>query len=94
MDLVKELRLTGVRTIEQANEVVDTIFLPWFNRCCTINPASGNIRLPTHFGTAWPITGLQSSLHATARKIVRPAPTRAFTFELSSHESRSLERRI
>jgi hypothetical protein len=30
---------------------------------------------------------LQSSLYATARKVARPAPTRAFTFELSCHSS-------
>ena len=33
------------------------------------------------------VTRLHHSLYATARKIVRPAPKRAFTFELSSHES-------
>ena len=32
------------------------------------------------------VTGLHSSLDAAARKIADPAPTRAFTFELSSHE--------
>ena len=32
-------------------------------------------------------SGLQSSLYATARKVARPSPTRAFTFELSSQES-------
>ncbi len=33
------------------------------------------------------ITRLQSSLYATARWLARPAPTRAFTFELSSGSS-------
>jgi len=33
------------------------------------------------------LTRLQSSLHAAARSFAGPAPTRAFTFELSSHES-------
>ena len=33
------------------------------------------------------VTRLQSSLHATARKIASPAPARAFTFELSPPES-------
>ncbi len=40
--LVKELRLAGATTIEQANEVLKKIFLPWFNRCCTVKPASRN----------------------------------------------------
>ncbi|MFA6135233.1 MAG: ISNCY family transposase, partial [Phycisphaerae bacterium] len=40
--LVKELRLAGAATMEQANEVLDRIFLPWFNRRCTVKPASGN----------------------------------------------------
>lgn len=40
--LVKELRLAGACTMDQANEVLDTVFLPWFNRRCTVKPASGN----------------------------------------------------
>lgn len=39
---VKELRLAGATTIEQANAVLDEVFLPWFNRCCTVKPASRN----------------------------------------------------
>ncbi len=33
------------------------------------------------------VTRLQSSLYAAARGVARPSPTRAFTVELSSHES-------
>jgi hypothetical protein len=33
------------------------------------------------------VTRLQSSLHAAARKVACPTPTRASTFELSFHES-------
>ena len=33
------------------------------------------------------ISGLQSSLYAAARAVAGPSPTRAFTLELSSHES-------
>jgi hypothetical protein len=33
------------------------------------------------------VTRLHSSLYAAARKLARPSPTRAFTVELSSHES-------
>jgi len=40
--LVKELRLAGATTIEQANEVLDKKFLPLFNRRFTVKPASGN----------------------------------------------------
>ena len=47
--LVKELRLAGATTLEQANEVLDTIFLPWFNRRCTVKPASrNNAHRPLH----------------------------------------------
>ena len=40
--LVKELRLAGAATMEQANEVLAKIFLPWFNRCCSVKAVSGN----------------------------------------------------
>ena len=40
--LVKELRLAGAGDIGQANEVLDKVFLPWFNRRCTVAPASPN----------------------------------------------------
>ena len=40
--LVKELRLAKARTLEQANEVLERVFLSWFNRRCTVQPTSGN----------------------------------------------------
>lgn len=40
--LVKELRLAGARTIEEANAVLDRTFAPWFNRRCVNAPASAN----------------------------------------------------
>jgi len=40
--LVKELRLAKACNMDQANEVLDTVFLPWFTRCCTVKPASSN----------------------------------------------------
>lgn len=40
--LVKELRLAGATTLQQANAVLESKFLPWFNRRCTVKPASGN----------------------------------------------------
>jgi transposase InsO family protein len=40
--LVKELGLAHASTMEQANEVLDKTFLPWFNECCTVRPVSPN----------------------------------------------------
>ena len=40
--LVKELRLAKARTIAQANEVLEKVFVPWFNRRCCVPPASAN----------------------------------------------------
>jgi len=40
--LVKELRLAGATTMDEANDVLDRTFLPWFNRWCTVKPASTN----------------------------------------------------
>jgi len=47
--LVKELRLAGATTMEQANEVLENVFLPWFNRRCVVPPASrNNAHRPLH----------------------------------------------
>jgi len=40
--LVKELRLAGARTIEEANAVLMHAFLPWFNRMCVVAAKSPN----------------------------------------------------
>jgi len=40
--LVKELRLAEARAIDQANAALEEKFLPWFNRRCTVKPASAN----------------------------------------------------
>jgi transposase len=40
--LVKELRLAKCTTLEQANEVLETRFLPWFNRRCVVRATSPN----------------------------------------------------
>lgn len=40
--LVKELRLAGASTMDEANRVLERVFLPWFNRRCTVRPASPN----------------------------------------------------
>jgi hypothetical protein len=47
--LVKELRLAGARTMEQANGVLEKIFLPWFNRRCVVDAVSpNNAHRPLH----------------------------------------------
>lgn len=47
--LVKELRLAGATTMQQANKVLDTIFLPWFNRRCVVPAKSpNNAHRPLH----------------------------------------------
>ena len=47
--LVKELRLAGAATIEQANKVLEKTFLPQFNRRFTVRPASrNNAHRPLH----------------------------------------------
>ena len=40
--LVKELRLGKCATLQQANEVLETKFLPWFNRRCVVKASSAN----------------------------------------------------
>jgi hypothetical protein len=40
--LVKELRLAGARTMEQANRILERVFVAWFNRWCSVKPASPN----------------------------------------------------
>ena len=40
--LVKELRLAGATTFDEANAVLQKTFLPWFNRWCSARPASPN----------------------------------------------------
>ena len=40
--LVKELRLAQVCTMAQANAVLEQKFIPWFNRWCSVEPASPN----------------------------------------------------
>ena len=40
--LVKELRVADARTLEQANRVLEEIFLPWWHRRCTVKPAQAD----------------------------------------------------
>ncbi len=53
--LVKELRLAEATTIEQANKVLERVFLPWFHRRCTVKPVSANgAHRPLHPATKLP----------------------------------------
>lgn len=64
--LVKESRLEKARTMEQANEVLDRIFLPWFNRRCSVQPGSPNqAHRPLH-----PAMHLESILSIQERRKV------------------------
>jgi hypothetical protein len=40
--LVKEMRVAGVKTLEQANQHLCDEFLPWWNRTLTVEPASAD----------------------------------------------------
>jgi len=40
--LVRELRLADATTFDEANTVLQKTFLPWFNRWCSVRPASPN----------------------------------------------------
>ena len=40
--LVKEMRLAKATTLDEANKVLQKTFLRWFNRWCTVRPASPN----------------------------------------------------
>ena len=40
--LVKEMRVAGVKTLEEANQYLRDEFLPWWNRTLTVEPASAD----------------------------------------------------
>jgi hypothetical protein len=40
--LVKEMRVAGVKTFKQANEYLETEFLPWWNQTLVVQPASAD----------------------------------------------------
>jgi hypothetical protein len=40
--LVKELRVAGACTLEEANRVLEEIFLPWWEKHCTVQPAQAD----------------------------------------------------
>jgi hypothetical protein len=71
--LVKELRLAGATTMEQANEVLEKVFLPWFNRRCAVKPASGNnAHRPLHQSMKLPsILSIQDRRHVTNDYTIR-----------------------
>jgi hypothetical protein len=64
--LVKELRLAGAATREQANAVLEETFLPWFNRWRSVRPASpNNAHRPLH-----PSMNLEAILSIQVRRKV------------------------
>jgi hypothetical protein len=40
--LVKEMRVAGVKTLQQANEYLEKEFLPWWNQTLVVQPASAD----------------------------------------------------
>ena len=75
--LVKELRLAKATTMEQANEVLERVFLPWFNRRCVVKPASpNNAHRPLH-----PSMKLPSILSIQDKRKV----TNDYTIRLDNH---------
>ena len=71
--LVKELRLAGATTMQQANEVVDKTFLPWFNRRCVVKAKSpNNAHRPLHPSMTLPaILSLQDKRHVANGYTIR-----------------------
>jgi len=71
--LVKELRLARVTTMEQANQVLEEKFLPWFNRRCVVRPASGNnAHRPLHPSMKLPgILSIQDRRHVNNDYTIR-----------------------
>jgi hypothetical protein len=71
--LVKELRLAKATTMAQANKVVESVFLPWFNRRCAVRPASpNNAHRPLHPSMSLPsILSIQDKRHVTNDYTIR-----------------------
>jgi hypothetical protein len=71
--LVKELRLAKASTLEQANLVMEQSFLPWFNRRCTVKPASPNdAHRPLHPSMQLPaILSIQHKRHVANDYTIR-----------------------
>jgi len=71
--LVKELRLAKASTIQQANEVLERVFLPWFNRRCVVLPASrNNAHRPLHQSmNLAAILSIQDKRHVTNDYTIR-----------------------
>jgi hypothetical protein len=40
--LVKELQAAGAGTLEQAHQILDEVFLPWWEKHCTVRPAQAD----------------------------------------------------
>jgi hypothetical protein len=71
--LVKELRLAKATTMEQANQVLEKTFLPWFNRRCAVDATSpNNAHRPLHQSMSLPaILSIQDKRHVTNDYTIR-----------------------
>jgi hypothetical protein len=71
--LVKELRLARATTMEQANKVLEEMFLPWFNRRCVVKPVSNNnAHRPLHPSMKLPsILSIQDRRHVANDYTIR-----------------------
>ena len=71
--LVKELRLAKASTMPEANQVLEKVFLPWFNQRCTVKPSSpNNAHRPLHPSMQLPaILSIQEKRHVTNDYTIR-----------------------
>ena len=72
--LVKELRVANARTLEQANQVLAKIFMPWWKRHCTVEPAQAD--------DAHRPLGKHHNLDAVLSIVERRQVLRDYTFRL------------
>ncbi len=72
--LVKELRVAGARTLEEANRVLEEIFLPWWEKHCTVQPARAD--------DAHRRLGKQHHLDAILSVVEKRQVLRDYTFRL------------
>lgn len=72
--LVKELRVAGARTLEEANGVLEEIFLPWWEKHCTVQPA--------HADDAHRRLGQEHNLDAILSVVEKRQVLRDYTFRL------------
>ncbi len=72
--LVKELRVGGARSLEEANRVLEEIFLPWWEKSCRVRPA--------HPDDAHRPLGREHNLDAIFSIVEKRQVLRDYTFRL------------